>query len=99
MEPELTTLERAVTLAQQSECVKTQLPIVRGEPSGESSIEAVKGNKLQSKLIIKISTKASQSTFSKSKHVWYMWKIRLPHAVKHSVQLVRDAVCRKCGKI
>ena len=41
MEPELT-LERAVTLARQSECVKTQQPTVRGELLQESTIEGVK---------------------------------------------------------
>ena len=48
MEPELT-LQRAVTLAQQSECVKTQHPTVKGELSQESFIEVVRGDKTLSK--------------------------------------------------
>ena len=46
MEPELT-LERAVTLARQSECVKTQQSTVRGELLQESTIEVVKGTRQQ----------------------------------------------------
>ena len=48
MEPELT-LERAVTLARQSEGVKTQQPTVRGELLQESTIEAVHATTRQQK--------------------------------------------------
>ena len=46
MEPELT-LERTVTLACQSECVKTQQSTVRRELLQESTIEVVKGTRQQ----------------------------------------------------
>ena len=49
MEPELT-LARAVTLAQQSKCVKTQQPTVRGKLSQESTVEVVRGDKTLSKV-------------------------------------------------
>ena len=44
MEPDLT-LEKAVSLARQSELVKTQQPTVRGVVQQETAIEAVKGAK------------------------------------------------------
>ena len=53
MEPELT-LARAVTLARQSKCVKTQQPTVRGEQSQESTVEVVRGDKTLSKVQNKI---------------------------------------------
>ena len=94
MEPELT-LERAVTLARQSECVKTQLPIVRGEPSGESSIEAVKGNKLQSKSQ-KFPQRQVNPRFQRVNTCGRCG--RLGSHIQAQCP-ARDAVCRKCGKI
>ena len=44
MEPDLT-LEKAVSLARQSESVKTQQPTVRGVVQQETAIEVVKGAK------------------------------------------------------
>ena len=39
-------LERVVTLAQQSECIKTQQSTIRGELSQESIIEVMRGNRI-----------------------------------------------------
>ena len=95
MEPELT-LKRAVTLARQSECVKTQQPTVRGELSQESTIEAVKGTTLQPKAQNRIPHASTNPPSQRAKKCSRCGK---PGSHNQAQCPARDSICHKCGKI
>ena len=94
MEPELT-LERAVTLARQSECVKTQQPTVRGELFQESTIEVVRG-RMQSKTQSRTPGTQTNPPFQRAKVCGRCGKPG-PHSQLQCPP--RDSICHKCGKI
>ena len=96
MEPELT-LERAVTLARQSECVKTQQPTVRGELFQESTIEVVRGTtRMQSKTQSRIPGTQTNPPSQRAKICGRCGKPG-PHSQLQCP--ARDSICHKCGKI
>ena len=89
MDPNLM-LDKAMSLARQSEAVKKQQPTVRGQVRDETSIEAIHGTRDQQK------QKPSQSKPAAQPHVC----TRCGKAPLHrrSQCPAKEAVCHKCGK-
>ena len=95
MEPELT-LARVVTLARQSECVKTQQPTFRGELSQESTIEVIRGDKTLSKVQNRIPQ--VQKNLPPSQKEKKCGRCERPGSHNRAQCSARDAICHKCGK-
>ena len=95
MEPDLT-LEKAVSLARQSESVKTQQPTVRGEVQQETAIEAVKGAKnSQTRKHGTPQTKLS----SRPQGARMCERCGKPGPHSRAQCPAKDSVCHKCGKL
>lgn len=92
LEPDLT-LEKAVTLARQSESIKTQQPTVRGEALQESTIEVVKtGKSAQSKVQARHQQQRNSSQQVKCGRCGKQG----PH--NRAQCPAKDSTCYKCGK-
>ena len=96
MDPELT-LERAVTLACQSECVKTQQPTVRGELLQESTIEAVKGTRQQKEHNRLLSAQKNKPPFSKSNET--CGRCGRPGPYSQTQCPARESTSHKCKRL
>ena len=96
MEPELT-LERAVTLARQSECIKIQQSTVRGELLQESTIEALKGARQQKGHNRLPSAQSNQPPSRKAKKSCGRCGRPGPHSQAQCP--ARESTCHKCGKL
>ena len=95
MESELT-LARAVTLARQSECIKTQQPTVRGELSQESTVEVVRGDKTMSKVQNRIPQ--VQTNLPLSQRGKKCGRCGRPGPHNQAQCPARDAIWHKCRK-
>ena len=82
-------------LARQSESVKTQQPTIRGDLPQESSIEAIKGTKSQSKQ--KGRSSQGNPPFQRTKKLCERCGKQGPH--NQTQCPAKDVVCHGCGKI